>query len=104
MFNVRGHTPVLGAFGAPAGMVNEGTMAVLQVGPAGSAFAGHDPFIAFHADEIGLPRSGAVQAQPNSCSRSSSMPKWWAISWITVMATSSTTWASLSQTSKSAPR
>ncbi|GEM_PF-4780548 len=104
MFNLSGHAPVLGAFGTPVGVVNEGPVAVLQVEPARSAFAGHDPFIAFHGSGIGLPRLGVGQAQPNSCSRSSSMPKWWAISWITVMATSSTTWSSLSQTSNSALR
>ncbi len=35
--------------------------------------------------------SADYQPQPSSCNRSSSMPKWWAISWITVIATSSTT-------------
>src|SRR5262249_12529790 len=33
----------------------------------------------------------AAQPQPSSCSRSSSMPKWWPISWTTVIATSRAT-------------
>src|SRR5688572_6750306 len=37
------------------------------------------------------------QAYPSSCRRASSMPKWWAISWTTVMRTSSMTSASVSQ-------
>ena len=44
------------------------------------------------------------QAHPSSCSRSSSMPKWWAISWTTVTVTSSTTSSSVSQMSSSASR
>ena len=40
-----------------------------------------------------LEKKGLVrhQAQPNSLSRRSSIPKWWPISWITVLRTSSTT-------------
>ena len=38
-----------------------------------------------------------AQPQPSSCRRSSSMPKWWAISCTTVIATSSTTSSSVSQ-------
>ena len=53
---------------------------------------------------VGAFASARAQAQPSSCSRSSSMPKWWAISWITVIATSSTTSSSVSQTSSSASR
>ena len=64
------------------------------------------------ADKPGMPRprlsrpeiGGRPQAQPSSCSRSSSMPKWWAISWMTVIATSSTTSSSESHISSSASR
>ncbi len=49
-------------------------------------------------------RAEVLQPQPNSCSRPSSMPKWCAISWITVIATSSTTSASVSHMSSSGSR
>lgn len=108
MLTRSGQALVLGAFGAPEGVVNECTVAVLQACAAGTAFTGHDPFIALRTDDFGLPRveaaSGVCQAQPNSWSRSSSMPKWWAISWITVTATSSTTSSGLPHTSSSASR
>ena len=93
---IVGHEAVdLGAFdrnGVREGMVDQRAVAVLQAQTAGAALIAHVPFIALCADRFGLPRgAGSPQPQPSSCSRSSSMPKWWAISWITVMATSSTT-------------
>ena len=106
MHAVLGRAAVFGAFVPQVGVVNERAMAVLQACPARPAFTGHDPFIALKGDDVGLPRCALFvpQPQPNSCSRSSSMPKWWAISWITVMATSSTTSRSPVQTSSSASR
>ena len=44
------------------------------------------------------------QPQPSSCSRSSSIPKWCAISWTTVTTTSSTTSSSVSHMSSRASR
>lgn len=44
------------------------------------------------------------QPQPKSCSRSSSMPKWWAISCTTVTATSSTSSSLVSHIRHSASR
>ena len=101
----RGEAIVLGALVAEVGVMDQGTVAVLKTRRAGTALMTHDPFLAPIADGIVVPREGcAAQPQPSSCSRSSSMPKWWAISWITVIATSSTTSASLWQMSSSASR
>src|SRR4051794_8772885 len=49
-----------------------------------------------HGDQV------SPQPQPSSCSRLSSMPKWCAISWTTVIVTSSTTSSSVSQMSQMA--
>src|ERR1044072_2342008 len=103
---VGDHAAVLGAFGAQVGVMDRRAVAVLQALTAGAALIGHVPFLAPAGDTVGLPRGipGRLQPPPSSCRRSSSMPKWWAISWITVMATSSTTSDSLWQKSSRASR
>lgn len=103
-------TAVLGALGGLLHVVDERAVAVVQPRPAGSATVIHGSFLALRADNIVPPRRAIRlgcadrQPQPSSCNRSSSMPKWWAISWITVIRTSSTTSSSESHISSSASR
>nr|CRL71630.1 hypothetical protein CPGR_00766 [Mycolicibacter nonchromogenicus] len=67
---------VLGAFRGLLNMVDERPVAVLQLRPAVSAVVIHASFIALRADNLGpARRAGRRQPQPNSCSRSSSIPK-----------------------------
>jgi hypothetical protein len=68
--------PILGALRPLQRMTNECAVAVIHAGSAIATACAHQPFLAPASDELGLPRPrGCLQPQPNSCSRSSSMPK-----------------------------
>ncbi|CAM5364348.1 hypothetical protein SBADM41S_08741 [Streptomyces badius] len=51
-----------------------------------------------------LPRFPLADPYPRACSRSSSMPKWWAISWTTVISVSATTSSCVSHIRSVGPR